>query len=147
MLPVLVFRSFQTGFVKGCQAADGVYVVNRAAEVSREWGLRLYAVQIDLKKAFDRVLHSAVLRAVALQGASAHCIAVLAALLQKGVVRIKFGLVVIEAIPMDRGVPQGAPESPMLFILVVEMILRELQVVWHARGSGWICEQMHLANG
>ena len=40
MLPVLVFCSFQTGFVKGCQAADGVCVVNRAAEVSREWGLR-----------------------------------------------------------------------------------------------------------
>ena len=66
MLPVLEFRSFQTGFVKGCQAADGVYVVYRAAEVSREWGLKLYAVQIDLKKAFDRVLHSAALRAVAL---------------------------------------------------------------------------------
>ena len=146
MLPVLVFLSFQTGFVKGCQAADGVYVANRAAEISREWGLKVYAVQIDLKKAFDRVLHSAVLRAVALQGASAHCIAVLAALLQKGVVRIRLGPVVTEAIPMDRGVPQGAPESPTLFILVVEMILRGLQVVWHARGSGWICEQMHLTN-
>ena len=81
-----------------------------------------------------------------MQGASAHCIAVQAALLQKGVVRSRLGPVVTEAIPMDRGVLQGAPESPMLFILVEEMILPELQVVWHARGSGWICEQMHLTN-
>ena len=81
MLPVLVFLPFQTGFVKGCQAADGVFVANRAAEVSREWVLKVYAVQIDLKKAFDRVLHSAVLRSIALQGPSGHCVAVLAALL------------------------------------------------------------------
>ncbi len=72
-------------------------------------------------------------------GRSAQCIAVLVALLQEGVARIKLGPVVTEAIPMAGCVPEGAPESPMLFILVVEMILRELQAVWHARGSGWIC--------
>ena len=47
---------------------------------------------------------------------------------------------------MDRGVPQGAPESPMCFIQVVEMVLRGLQVTWNARGSGWLCDQMQLVD-
>jgi hypothetical protein len=47
MLHTLNFHTFQTGFVKGSQAADGVYVVSRASEISREWVLKSYAVQID----------------------------------------------------------------------------------------------------
>ena len=84
MLHTLNFHTVQTGFVKGCQAAGGVYVVSRASEISREWVLKSYRVQIDLNQAFDRVLHSAALRAVSLQGASTHCVAGLAALLQRG---------------------------------------------------------------
>ena len=55
MLPELNFDSFQTGFVAGSQAADGVYVLKRAAELSREWKRELHVVQLDLSKAFDRV--------------------------------------------------------------------------------------------
>jgi hypothetical protein len=54
MLPPLCYTSFQTGFVKGMQAADGVFSLRRAAELSREWNKHLYVVQLDLAKAFDR---------------------------------------------------------------------------------------------
>ena len=68
-------------------------------------------------------LRSAVLRALSIQGASTHCVAVLAILLQKGEAHLKLGPLVTDPIHMDRGVPQGAPESPMIFIQVVEMVL------------------------
>ena len=123
MLHTLNFHTFQTGFVKGSQAADGVYVVSRASDISREWVLKVYAVQIDLNQAFELVLHSAALRAVSLQGASTHCVAGLAAQLQRGEALLKLGPLVTEPIHMDRGVPQGAPESPRFFIQVVEMVL------------------------
>lgn len=45
MLPPLRFESFQTGFVPKAQAAAGVYVMKRAAELSREWGRTIYVAQ------------------------------------------------------------------------------------------------------
>ena len=70
MLPPL--QSLQTGFVACAQAVDGVYVIKRVAELSREWQLELYVVELGLSKAFERVKHSAASRALNLQSASPH---------------------------------------------------------------------------
>ena len=37
--------------------------------------------------------------------------------------------------PLLRGLPQGAPESPLIFTLIVEMLMRRLEDRW--RGLGW----------
>ncbi len=34
----------------------------------------------------------------------------------------------------------------MLFIIVVEMVLRGFQRTWKARGSGWVRDQMQLVD-
>ena len=130
MLPTVVFESFQTGFVAGSQAAFGVFALKRAAELSREWGLKLYVVQLDLCRAFDRVKHSAVIRALKLQGCSLQCIAVLCALLSQSQVAISLGHVKASSVDMLRGLPQGAPESPMIFVLIMEYVLRPLLWRW-----------------
>ena len=137
MLPSLCFVSFQCGFVSGAHAANGVYVVKRAAELSNEWNVPLYVAQLDLKKAFDRILHSAVLDALRLQGASVQCLAVAAALLKNSTSKISLGHVSTASIRLNRGLPQGAPESPLLFFIVTDMVLPELLRIWKARGSGW----------
>ena len=66
MLPDLVFYSVQCGFVPHRQAAEGVYRIKRILELCREWNRSVHVVQIDLSKAFDRVLHSSVLQALRL---------------------------------------------------------------------------------
>eukprot|EP00969_Alexandrium_andersonii_P159160 7031376-Alexandrium_andersonii.AAC.1 len=47
-------------------------------------------------------------------------------------------------VPLHRGVMQGAPESPLLFILVTEMVFRGLRAKWEARGSGWTMDGFRL---
>ena len=91
MLPKLNFESFQTGFVPGGHAGAGVYVMKRAAELAREWGLELYVAQIDLCKAFDRVKHSAAIRALKLQSASLQCIAVFCAIMKLSAMSFSLG--------------------------------------------------------
>ena len=129
-LPALHFETFQTGFVKGMQAADGVFVVNRVAELSREWGCEIHVVQLDIRRAFDRVLHSAVIKALKLQGASLQCIALICAILLDSQMSMKLGTLVAGKIRLNRGLPQGAPESPLIFILVVEYVLRKVKAMW-----------------
>jgi hypothetical protein len=146
MLPSLRFESFQTGFVKGSQAANGVYVATRAAELSREWDKKIFAVQIDLKKAFDRVRHTAVIDALKLQGASLQCVAIICAILLKSELSMSLGPVCTQGIGMARGLPQGAPESPLIFIMVVELVLRGLRAKWRTRQSGWAMDDLWLAD-
>ena len=144
MMPTLTFRSFQTGFVPGGQAAFGVFALSRAGELSREWNQRIFVVQLDLRKAFDRVRHSAVLAALKLQGASLQLVALVSQLLTQNDARIRLGHASSTQVPMARGLPQGAPESPLLFILVVEMVLRPLLDQWQHRGRGWNMDSLWL---
>ena len=76
-LPVTTFLSLQTAFVPGVSAAHGVYVLKRAAELAREWAVPMVIVQLDLKKAFDRIRHSEVLRCLRKKGVSTQLLAVL----------------------------------------------------------------------
>ena len=137
MLPPLSFETFQTGFVKGCRASSGVYAIGRAVELSREWDLPIYAAQLDLRRAFDRVKHSACLKALLLQGASQQCMAVFCAILQQSSLQATLGHIGAEGVTLCRGLPQGAPESPIVFVMVMEMVLRTLQESWRKRGLGW----------
>ena len=145
MLPPLRYESFQTGFVRGGHAASGVYAVKRAAELSREWKHTMYVAQLDLRKAFDRVKHSAIINALRLQGCSLQCVVVLCAMLMQCQMAASLGHVSAPQVDMHRGLPQGAPESPLLFTLVSEMVLRPLLYRWRKRGSGWLLDEFWLS--
>ena len=114
MLPELVFFTIQCGFVPHRQAAEGVYRIKRILELCREWKRSVHVVQIDLSKAFDRVLHSSVLQALRLQSASLQCIAVVAAMLNQCELAVRLEHVITKPIKFNRGLPQGALESPIL---------------------------------
>ena len=145
MLPLLRFDSFQCGFIPNSQAANGVYAIKRAAELSREWGTPFFIVQLDLAKAFDRVLHSAVVAALKLQGASLQCVAVLCAILSQSKAAVSLGHLKASLLELCRGLPQGAPESPLVFVLVTEFVLRPLLRKWQSNGDGWKLGNFYLS--
>ena len=145
MLPPLRFDSLQTGFVPRAQGADGVYIIKRCAELSREWKHELYVVQLDLSKAFDRVKHSAAIKALKLQGASVQCIALFCSLMLKSTLAFSLGGVRSESVLLERGLPQCAPESPLVFVLITELVLRPLLARWRDRGSGWSIDGLFVA--
>ena len=144
-LPNLRYESMQCGFVPGSHAANGVYSIGRAIELSKEWGKTLFIAQLDLTKAFDKVLHSGVINALKLQGASLQCTAILCALLKQSKASVNLGNIQAPPIDMHRGLPQGAPESPLLFTLVTELILRPLLRKWRAGGHGWSFDEFFIA--
>jgi hypothetical protein len=137
LLPNLLFETLQTAFVKGVDAAQGVYSLKRAAELSREWNTPLFAIQIDLKKAFDQISHASVVSALKRKGVPTQLIAVMCKMWLQSSVTAKLGHASSRKIAMHRGVPQGAPDSPLIFTCVMDEILAGLQASWAARGLGW----------
>ena len=91
-----------------------------------EWNVPLWMASLDLKKAFDRVKHSAAIQALKLQGASLQCVATFCAMMANSSLRFTLGGVTTPEVNLQRGLPQGAPESPLVFIMVVEMVMRPL---------------------
>jgi hypothetical protein len=144
MLPPLRFDSFPTAFVPGSHPAAGVFLIKRAAELSKEWSSELYVAQVDLRKAFDRVLHSSAIKALKLQGVSLQCMAFFCAMMSCSAMSFGLGGIMSGTVNMERGLPQGAPESPLVFVMITEMVLRPLLHRWRQRDSGWILDSFWL---
>jgi hypothetical protein len=47
-------------------------------------------------------------------------------------------------IPMDRGLPQGAPESPLIFTMIMDMVIRALEPQWREKGYGFYIDKFRL---
>ena len=66
-LPPLRHESVQTAFVPKTHADAGLFLLLKAAELSREWQKEIVMVQLDVKKAFDHVDHRAAFKAMRVQ--------------------------------------------------------------------------------
>ena len=51
----------------------------------------------------------------------------------------------VEQIRMSRGLPQGAPESPVIFTMIMELVLRDLIKSWITRKLAWRLDDFALA--
>ena len=58
----------QAGFRKGFTTTDHIHVVNQVIEKTRELNKKVYLAFIDYKKAFDKVNHKYMLKALRNQG-------------------------------------------------------------------------------
>ena len=136
-LPPLSLQSVQTAFVPGAHACGAAHLLLRVAELSREWDKPACVAQLDLKKAFDHVSHVAAFDAMNQQKVPLAAQALIAKLWDITTVVGKLGRETSSPINLDRGLPQGAPESPIIFTMVVEMVIRRVMGRWRARGAGW----------
>ena len=69
----------QAGFVRGRQPADAAFLHTRVAELAAEWASPVYVGQLDLRQAFDKIKHSALIDALLGKQVPMQLIAVLVA--------------------------------------------------------------------
>ena len=55
------------------------------------------------------------------------------------------GTVTSNKVQMSRGLPQGAPESPVIFTMIMELVLRDLIKSWISRKLAWRLDDFTLA--
>ena len=139
------YESVQTAFVPKTHADAGLFLLLKAAEVSREWQGKYVVVQLDVKKAFDHVDHRAAFKAMKLQGVSLFSMALIAAIWSGSCMKACLGTVTSNKVQISRGLPQGAPESPVIFTMIMELVLRDLIKSWISRKLAWRLDDFTLA--
>ena len=102
-------------------------------------------VHLDVKKAFDHVDHRAAFKAMKLQGVSLFSMALIAAIWNGSCMKARLGTVSSNKVRMSRGLHQGAPESPVIFTMIMELVLRDLIKSWITRKLAWKLDDFALA--
>lgn len=115
----------QAGFRRNYSTVDHIHSLELLIEKYQEFQRPLYIVFIDYQKAFDSILHSSIWKALQSQKVEKKYVQVLKYLYENTTSRVN-----LESagppIPIKRGVRQGDPLSPRIFIAVLESIIGKL---------------------
>ena len=71
--------------------------------------------------------------------------ALIAAIWNGSCMKARLGTVSLNKVRMSRGLPQGAPESPVIFTMIMELALRDLIRSWITRKLAWKLDDFALA--
>lgn len=115
----------QAGFRKGYSTIDHLQATNQLIEKCQEYQLKLYLAFIDYSKAFDSIEHAYILKALYEHGIESKWVRIIKQIYSNNeayVMTDKKG----EYFPINRGVRQGDPMSPVIFSAVLEQIFRTL---------------------
>ena len=107
----------QWGFRANRQPSEILHVIHRITELHREWDVPVTLIKLDMAKAFDTIHQSAILEALYNSSIHPRVAFGLARDLVGSFLRPEFfGCFPPEAIALQTGSKQGAPQSGILFV-------------------------------
>ena len=116
----------QKGFVPGRQGEDHIFALNQAYYSAQSRKQQYYILFLDTKKAFDSIHHDFILATLDVLGMPQWFCCVISGLLDQVRVEPVLSEDTGISIPIHRGVKQGCPLSPLLFVICYDVLLHKL---------------------
>lgn len=121
----------QAGFRKNFSTIDHISVIKQIVEKCHEYGRQYYVAFVDYNKAFDSLKHNKIWESLKEQGVPEKYIRIIKEIYSKSTAKIKLERIG-EEFKIGKGVRQGDPLSPKIFIAVLESVFRRMN--WESYG-------------
>jgi ribonuclease HI len=116
----------QKGFVSGRRGSDNVTGITDLFYNRLEAGEELHVLQVDTKKAFDSIDHDFIKAVLSHVGFPLWLVLVVQALFANASVVPVLSAHTSTRVPIRRGVKQGCPLSPTLFVIIYDPLICEI---------------------
>lgn len=117
----------QHAFIKGRQIGDLLREMDDIIEFGKKYFPNSIILSVDYAKAFDSLSISSIKKALVYFGFGEHFRRWIDILLYNRKSCVRNGGYISDSFDMNRGVRQGCPISPLLFILTLELLARDIR--------------------
>src|SRR6266487_1049940 len=121
-----IIGNHQSGFCANRNILDAFLEYNMILENPNKIPTPLWLVFLDQKKTYDRVNHKYLLQTLSLFGFSNHFCDLIGGLYRNQTATISDKGIISESFSLERGVRQGDPLLPLLYIISLEHFLRKV---------------------
>ena len=147
MNPIIdpLISEHQAGFRRNRQASEILQIIGKLIELALEWQTPLTIMRLDMRKAFDRVKQSSILKT--LEDSPLHPKIVFNAareLVGNTMHPTIYGCIPEDPVPLAQGTKQGAPESGMYFVATLNHALAPLTDKWDHTHTGCQLGDVHI---
>ena len=118
----VIINSNQTGFVAGRSISTHIRTIDDILILSRKYETEGIMTNLDFKKAFDSIEKESILKSLELFNFGPYFINMVKTLIANTESSVQNGGWISKRFNTERGIRQGCCVSPLLFILVVELL-------------------------